>query len=64
MSRFEAGQPTGIAVQELEGLVRTAVFKPANQLVGWLLQQAADRSLIGVSVFQALNWPRICVHQW
>lgn len=24
-------------------LVRTAVFKSANQLVGWLLQQAADR---------------------
>ena len=25
-------------------LVRTAVFKSANQLVGWLLQQAVDRS--------------------
>jgi hypothetical protein len=25
-------------------LVRTAVFKSANQLVGWLLQQAADRA--------------------
>lgn len=24
-------------------LVRTAVFKPANELVGWLVQQAADR---------------------
>jgi hypothetical protein len=24
-------------------LVRTAVFKSANELVGWLLQQAADR---------------------
>ena len=43
MSGFQAGQPTGIAVQELEMLVRTAVFKPANFLVGWLLQQAADR---------------------
>jgi len=43
MSRFQAGQPTGIAVQELEVLVRTAVFKSANILVGWLLQQAADR---------------------
>ena len=28
---------------ELEILVRTAVFKSANQLVGWLLQQAVDR---------------------
>jgi hypothetical protein len=27
----------------LEVLVRTAVFKTANALVGWLLQQAADR---------------------
>jgi hypothetical protein len=32
-----------LAVQELEVLVRTAVFKSANALVGWLLQQAADR---------------------
>jgi hypothetical protein len=30
-------------VAQLEMLVRTAVFKSANQLVGWLLQQAADR---------------------
>ncbi len=28
---------------ELEFLVRTAVFKSANDLVGWLLQQAADQ---------------------
>lgn len=28
---------------QLEILVRTAVFKSANQLVGWLLQQAAER---------------------
>ncbi len=28
---------------QLEVLVRTAVFKSANQLLGWLLQQAADR---------------------
>jgi hypothetical protein len=27
----------------LEILVRTAVFKSAHALVGWLLQQAADR---------------------
>jgi hypothetical protein len=30
-------------VQELEVLIRTAIFKPANQLVGMLLQAAADR---------------------
>lgn len=30
-------------VAQLELLVRTAVFKSANKLVGWLLQQAADR---------------------
>jgi hypothetical protein len=30
-------------VQELEVLVRTAIFKPANALVGHLLQSAADR---------------------
>jgi hypothetical protein len=33
----------GNAVAQLEVLVRTAVFKSANALVGWLLQQAADR---------------------
>jgi hypothetical protein len=27
----------------VEVLVRTAVFKSANALVGWLLQQAADQ---------------------
>jgi hypothetical protein len=30
-------------VQQLELLVRTALFKPANALVGFLLQEAADR---------------------
>ena len=30
-------------MQELEVLLRTALFKPAAQLLGWLLQQAADR---------------------
>jgi hypothetical protein len=43
MARFEAQAPTGVAVQELEVLVRTAIFKPAKALVGWLLQAAADR---------------------
>jgi len=32
-----------VLVQELEVLVRTAIFKPANALVGHLLQAAADR---------------------
>jgi hypothetical protein len=43
ISRFESGPPHGAAVQQLETLVRTAIFKPANQLVGFLLQAAADR---------------------
>jgi len=30
-------------VAQLEVLIRTAVFKSANELVGWLLQQAAER---------------------
>ena len=43
MARFQAGEPNGVAVQQLEVLVRTAIFKPANALVGFLLQAAADR---------------------
>jgi hypothetical protein len=43
MARFATQAPTGVAVQELEKLVRTAVFKSANQVVGYLLQGAADR---------------------
>ena len=43
MARFQATEPNGVAVQQLEVLVRTAIFKSANQLVGYLLQQAADR---------------------
>jgi len=43
MARFQATEPNGVAVQQLEVLVRTAVFQSANQLVGYLLQQAADR---------------------
>jgi len=42
-ARFGAQPPTGALVQELEVLVRTAIFKPANALVGHLLQSAADR---------------------
>jgi len=43
MARFQAQAPTGTLVQELEGLVRTAIFKPANVLVGYLLQAAVDQ---------------------
>ena len=43
MARFQADAPNGVAVQELEVLLRTAVFKSANQVVGYLLQRAADR---------------------
>lgn len=37
----------GQSVAQLEILVRTAVFKSANALVGWLLQNAADRADAG-----------------
>ena len=43
MARFAAQDPNGIAAQQLEVLIRTAIFKPANALVGLLLQQAADQ---------------------
>ncbi len=43
MARFQAQEPSGVAVAQLEVLVRTALFKPANALVGALLQGAADR---------------------
>jgi hypothetical protein len=43
MARFQAAEPNGVAVQQLEVLVRTAVFRSANQLVAYLLQHAADR---------------------
>jgi len=41
--QFQAQPPAGAAVAQLEILVRTAVFRSANELVGWLLQQAVDR---------------------
>jgi len=43
MDRFTAATPTGEAVQQVEGLVRTAIFKPAAALVGFLLQDAAEK---------------------
>ena len=43
IAQFESRLPEGNAVAQLEVLLRTAVFQSANELVGWLLQQAADR---------------------
>lgn len=43
MARFQSEEPNGVAVQQLEVLVRTAIFKPANQVIGYLLQNAANR---------------------
>lgn len=43
MTRFQEAEPSGVAVQQLEALVRTAIYKPATALVAQLLQQAADR---------------------
>jgi hypothetical protein len=43
MARFASQAPSGEAVQQLEILVRTAIFKPAADLVAFLLQDAIDR---------------------
>jgi hypothetical protein len=43
MAQFQSQVPAGDAVAQLEMLVRAAVFRSANELMGWLLQQAADR---------------------
>lgn len=43
MDRFQAAGPDGQSVLQIEGLVRTALFKSARQLVGQLLQHAADQ---------------------
>ena len=43
MAQFTATDPHGVAVQQMEVLLRTALFKPANARVGFLLQAAADR---------------------
>lgn len=42
MARFAASAPSGQLLQSIEPLIRIAVFKPANQVVGVLLQQAID----------------------
>lgn len=41
---FQAGVPSGSEVAQLEILIRAAVFKTANAVVGWLLQAAAQRA--------------------
>jgi hypothetical protein len=43
ISRFATEQLLGSTAQQLEILVRTAVFKSANEVVAFLFQQAADR---------------------
>lgn len=41
--RFSSESPAGPAVQQMEVLLRAAIFKPAAGIVGLLLQHAADR---------------------
>ena len=43
MTRFLAQPATGQAVLQVEGLIRTAVFKQATDIAAYLLQAAADR---------------------
>lgn len=43
MAWFHTAEPCGVAVAQLEILVRTAVFRSANGLVGWMLQEAVDQ---------------------
>lgn len=43
MARFFAQSPNGAEVQQLERLVRVAIFQSANELVGFMLQESADR---------------------
>jgi len=56
IARFESQSVQGHAVAQLELLVRTAVFKSGNQLVGWLLQQAVDRV---DAAYQPQGWGRV-----
>ena len=43
MAKFLVEPIHGQSVQQLEGLVRTLIFKPATSLVGYLLQEAANQ---------------------
>ncbi len=36
--------PNGLKVQELETMLRSAISKPANAIVRFLLQEAADQA--------------------
>ena len=42
IAQFQSQVPKGTLVAQLEIMVRTVVFKSANGLVGWLLQEAAQ----------------------
>lgn len=44
MTRFLAGAATGVSVQELEVLLRAVIFKKANEVIGFLLQKAAEQA--------------------
>ena len=54
MAGFLAGSLDGSAVQQLEVVVRLAVFKSVNALVGYLLQAAADQA---DAAYQPRPWP-------
>jgi len=43
MAQFLSQPATGQSVLQVEGLIRTAIFKQAADIVGYLLQAAADR---------------------
>jgi hypothetical protein len=43
MAQFLAQPPSGLAVLQVEGLIRTAIFKHATAIAAYLLQAAADR---------------------
>jgi hypothetical protein len=43
ITQFTARTPAGNEAQQVELLLRAAIFKPANELIGRLFPQAADR---------------------
>jgi len=43
ISNFSPKAPNGVDVQEVEVLLRAAIFKPATEVIAYLLQAAADR---------------------
>lgn len=57
MAAFGAvATPDGNRVAELENLLRAALFKPANELVGHLLQQAVDRVEASCGLAPGEHW--------